>query len=466
MASTATTRRKSLHPLPILDETALLEAFSAEGVKERHAHTIWRHVVQQREALDSIHDKVNIPHKAHDIITTRFARTTSRVVERSDSSDGSTTKLLIELQDGRRIETVIMRYGHVQLRSFPEQLQLRRDDGSVEFRSSRRATVCISSQVGCQMGCTFCATGTMGLLSNLTSGEILEQLYHANGVERIRNVVFMGMGEPLDNYEEVLKAIRAMTDARRFNLSPTRISISTVGVVKRLRQLATDAPGVSLALSLHAPTQELRSVIVPTSKAWPLERILEATDHFIRSSKKLSSRYHKNQAVTMEYVLISGVNSSEETAHQLGKLLQPRKDDVCLNVIPYNPTDVPFDYQPPSASETEAFGSIVRSHGITVTVRQELGQDIASACGQLVVTREKDRADAPTSADIEQASVARSESRWHTTQFRRWMTPTRQLIKRERGVGALRWGVLGLSVACCAALAVGMVVMRQRRTVR
>jgi adenine C2-methylase RlmN of 23S rRNA A2503 and tRNA A37 len=222
-------------------------------------------------------------------------------------------------------------------------------------------------------------------LSNLTSGEIVEQLLHANSVERIRNVVFMGMGEPLDNYTSVLTAVRCMSDTGRFGLSPSRISVSTVGVVPKLRSLAQDLPDVGLALSLHAPNQALRQQIVPTAKAWNIHRILEATDAFIDQQNARISSQNRKKHVLVEYVLIHEINDMESVAHELGDLLQGRA--VLLNVIPYNPTSVPFDYKPPSHDKTTHFVSIVRSYGVHTLLRQELGQDIASACGQLVIDK-------------------------------------------------------------------------------
>jgi adenine C2-methylase RlmN of 23S rRNA A2503 and tRNA A37 len=176
---------RKLSPLPLFDEDQLLADFRELGVKESHAHSIWRHITHN--GATSIEDVPNIPKSVHALVNQKYALTTSTVVNCSNSSDGSTTKLLIRLQDGHLVESVIMRYGCVHLSSFPENIKT--NDG---FRSKQRATLCVSSQIGCAMGCTFCATGTMGLLGNLWAGEILEQLYHANKVEPIRNVVFMG----------------------------------------------------------------------------------------------------------------------------------------------------------------------------------------------------------------------------------------------------------------------------------
>eukprot|EP00920_Eleutheroschizon_duboscqi_P019880 GHVT01047642.1.p1 GENE.GHVT01047642.1~~GHVT01047642.1.p1 ORF type:complete len:393 (-),score=18.62 GHVT01047642.1:534-1712(-) len=357
-------RRATLKTLPLLDEAALFRAFEKHNIPRIHAERIWRFVIQK--GVTCLRDIPELPKTAHNLLEQQFAICTSTVYEQKTSRDGSTTKIIVQLQDGNRIECVIMRYGHVQLESFPKNLAAFRlteqavtntplqapsvssrasSPDARRFKSTKRATLCVSSQVGCKMGCTFCATGTMGLLTNLTGGEILEQLYHASKIENIRNVVFMGMGEPLDNYQEVLSAIRGMTDVRRFGLAGHRVTVSTVGVAPRILQLVKDAPGISLALSLHAPNQELRSQIVPSSKAWHVDRIMSATDKFIANQKQLSSTMKRNQIVLIEYVLIDDINDSDNTAHELGKLLECRKDEVHLNVIPYNPTDVPVNYR-------------------------------------------------------------------------------------------------------------------------
>eukprot|EP01071_Lankesteria_metandrocarpae_P006445 Lankesteria_metandrocarpae@DN4357_c0_g1_i3.p1 len=328
------------------------------------------------------------PKKAYELLESRFLLTSSVVENSYTSSDGSTTKMILRLFDGKRVEVVLMRYGAVELSSFPEHLQRRQKDGSVEFKSAKRATLCVSSQVGCRMACTFCATGTMGHVANLTSGEILEQLYHANKIEQVRNVVFMGMGEPLDNYDEVVEAIRGMKDVRRFNLAAQHISVSTVGVPKRIRQLANDARDVSLALSLHGASQELRCKLLPCARAYPLQRILDALDYFTARQKALSQSLYKNQLILIQYILIRDVNDTEKCAHQLLSLMTERKSYIMINLIPYNPTDSSSAFESPyetsNQESVDAFIEVLRTGGLRVSVRQELGQDIGGACGQLV----------------------------------------------------------------------------------
>ena len=194
------------------------------------------------------------------------------------------------------------------------------------------------------------------------------------------------MGEPLDNYNQVLMSIKAMTDTSRFGLSPSRISISTVGVIPRIKDLIKDAPKVGLALSLHAPTQELRQQIVPTSKAWKIEKIIEVCDEFITMQNSNNSKSSRH--VLVEYVMIDGINDSEKVAHELGNLLKGKS--VLLNLIPYNHTDVPYNYNPPTQKTQNDFVDIIRNvYNVKTLLRQTMGSDISSACGQLVIDQDK-----------------------------------------------------------------------------
>jgi hypothetical protein len=187
----------------------------------------------------------------------------------------------------------------------------------------------------------------------------------------------------LDNYDAVLSAVDFMLDTRYFSLSASHVTISTVGVVPRLISLAKDLPNIGLALSLHAPTQELRQQIVPTSKAWHISKIMDAAIAFIENQNKNIKSSNRKRHILIEYVLIRDINDSPETAHALGSLLQGQQ--VLLNVIPYNPTAVPYDYKPPLADVCEEFVAITRSYDVFTLFRQELGQDVSAACGQLVI---------------------------------------------------------------------------------
>ncbi|CAE7905861.1 rlmN [Symbiodinium microadriaticum] len=253
-----------------------------------------------------------VPQAAVELLMRRFARCTSRVQSWHSKAARGEGKLVLELQDGQCIETVIIEHGGPK----------------------PRATVCVSSQIGCKMGCRFCATGTMGLRAQLHAGEILEQLLHAkqyaSPTAPIRNVVFMGMGEPLDNYPAVLGALKALTiGSRAFGLALKNVTVSTVGVPGKIRQLAADCPAANLALSLHAPMQDLRSTIVPSATSNKLDALLREVDEYGALT---------GNKVMMEYILIEGVNTSAETAHALGSLLARQRALVMLNLIPYNPT--------------------------------------------------------------------------------------------------------------------------------
>jgi sorting nexin-8 len=451
-------KKRELKPKPILDEKMLTDAFNANGISLKHAATIWRNIIQH--GVTDLSTINTLPKKALALIESEFTISTSKVISRTDAKDFSTTKLLIELQDGSRIESVIMRYGDVTLDSFPaDEKERKTKDGEFQFKSKKRATLCVSSQVGCAMGCTFCgiyiidaATGTMNLLANLEAGEILEQLYHANKVEKIRNIVFMGMGEPLDNYEAVLSAVRAMVDTARFGLSPSRVSISTVGVVPRMKALINDLPDIGLALSLHAPTQDLRVQIVPTSKAWHIEKIMKAADEFVANQNKDIKSKNRKRHVLIEYVIIRDINDSEETAHNLGALLKGR--DVLLNVIPYNPTAVPFDYKPPLPATCSAFVKITReTYGIHTLFRQEMGQDISSACGQLVIDSQKQGCN-DSLGDIE--DLGRNSS----SKLRK---PVKKSGKTKESVSAISWvpnNYLAIAAVAIAAITTARIVYK------
>ena len=319
----------------------------------------------------------------------------TKLVHRQESSDGETIKLLVELQDGLQIESVIMSYdttSTVRQNKNNEETVSQASTSTATAKGpipaghcqgaevevgGRRSTLCVSSEVGCQMGCTFCATGTMGLTADLTAGEIIEQLVHAVRVTPIRNIVFMGMGEPLNNYAAVKTAVLLMTHPQAFALKRRCVTVSTVGVIPRIAQLAEDLPGISLALSLHAPNQELRAKIVPSARAYKLDRLMQTIEKYQEDTK---------QRVFIEYVMLGpDFNCLQEHAHELGELLQGR--DVVINLIPWNPILSPgMEFKAPVPGATVAFQQILKNdYGLASTVRQEKGQDVSAACGQLVL---------------------------------------------------------------------------------
>jgi len=247
---------------------------------------------------------------------------------------------------------------------------------SVLICAPGRATVCVSSQVGCGMGCSFCASGKMGFVRNLEAAEIVAQVLYihkdlSERGQRVTNVVYMGMGEPLQNYERVVASIRMLTD--RFGLSRRRITVSTVGVIEKIIRLSSEGLGVNLALSLHAAYQELRQSLIPSARKADLRELLVAVDHFQKET---------GRDVTYEYILIEGVNDSIEDAKKLAALLKGRGGSV--NLIPYNP--VPgLPMKRPSSGEINRFRNVLQDKGIANTCRYTKGKKINAACGQLAL---------------------------------------------------------------------------------
>jgi len=272
---------------------------------------------------------------------------TSRIVDRAESADG-TTKLLLELEDGHRIETVLI-------------------------PTEKRATACLSTQAGCAMKCGFCATGIGGLERNLTAGEMLQQLMHLQNASgrRITNVVFMGMGEPLANYDATVAAIRAIIDAERFGISARSVTVSTIGLPKQIRRLAAEGLPITLAISIHAPNDALRRNIIPAAGRTPLKEILAAAEDFYKSRKR---------EITLEYLLLSGLNDSSLCAEALARIARRIRCNV--NLIRYNPVES-LPYARPTQAATKAFADRLSRRGVNVHVRQSKGLDISAACGQL-----------------------------------------------------------------------------------
>ena len=387
-------RRKPGAP-GLLDPAAVREALGRGGGSEVHAWRLWGHLARGRAGgLGAV---PGLPQGFRRALEEGgFKASTSSVLDRQEAGGGRLTKLVVGLQDGNRVEACIIRHavqgsgeGGQAAELAPEERlageepptssPILEDAGAAPVKKSRsaRTTLCVSSQVGCKMACTFCATGTMGELGNLSAGEILEQVLHAMRTDPVRNIVFMGMGEPLNNYKAVLDAVRVLVDPRAFGLSPSRVTVSTVGVIPRILQMATDCPAVNLALSLHAPTQDLRVSIVPSAKAYPLPRLMQAClDWQEKTGKRL----------LVEYVVLAEVNDSLECAQQVGELLD--EFDVLVNLIPWNPTESGDEMgcKVPEKQQVKRFQqALVEGFDILCTVRQEFGQEVQGACGQLAL---------------------------------------------------------------------------------
>ena len=254
---------------------------------------------------------------------------------------------------------------------------------TVFIPEERRDTICFSSQSGCPLQCTFCLTAQLGLLRNLTVGEIVEQiivaLNDAYGASvqtpRGTNLVGMGAGEPFLNFEALMKAIRIMGDAEGLHIVPNRITVSTAGIAPRVRELAAIPDRPHLAVSLAAPTNELRNQLMPINRKWPLEELLDACKEFEMSLRR-------GERFTFEYVMLQGVNDSDEQARQLANLLNRHALHAKINLIPHNPA-APLPYQPSSEERVESFREILESKGVHAFIRKPRGRDILAACGQL-----------------------------------------------------------------------------------
>jgi 23S rRNA (adenine2503-C2)-methyltransferase len=298
---------------------------------------------------------------------------------------GATVKSLWELVDGARVESVLMRYGSTAGSEVPGAVsaELGAESDAADEHSPSRVTVCVSSQAGCGMACPFCATGQLGLTRNLSTAEIVEQVVAASravhddrGPGRVSNVVFMGMGEPLANYAAVVGALHRLTDPvpAGIGMSPRRITVSTVGLVPRIKQLSGEGMPVTLAVSLHAPDDEARDELVPVNTRWKVAELLDAArDYFEATGRRVS----------IEYALIRDVNDQGWRAELLGRLLNERgRGWVHVNPIPLNPT--PRSRWTASRAGVErAFVNALRAAGIPTTVRDTRGRDIDGACGQL-----------------------------------------------------------------------------------
>jgi 23S rRNA (adenine2503-C2)-methyltransferase len=324
----------------------LEQAIAAAGERPFRArqimHRLWTHGAESFDAMPEV------PLALRDKLKQQFKIAAPTVVRIARASDG-TRKLLLRLDGGVDIESVII-------------------------PTEGRTTLCISSQAGCAMGCGFCATARMGLHRNLRSAEIVSQILMARGElvagERFTNYVFMGMGEPLANYSRLARALSIMTADWGLSISPRRITVSTVGLVPMIARLLNEFP-VNLAVSLHAASDDWRDRLVPINQRYPLAQLLETCRRLPLS---------RRSRITFEYVMLAGINDSDEQARALVKLLAPLRAKV--NLIFFNPFPG-VSFQPSSRERVESFRAILHRGNLTATIRESRGQDIAAACGQL-----------------------------------------------------------------------------------
>jgi 23S rRNA (adenine2503-C2)-methyltransferase len=332
-----------------LERVELERALEARGHKRFHARQIFQWIY--RRGVTDVNAMTDLSRELRATLADEFALGTPEVVTRERSIDG-TEKFLSRLADGRQIESVFI----------PDTPAM---------------TFCLSTQVGCAMACAFCLTGKMGLLRNLTAGEITSQVRVLAGALALRdlkfNIVLMGMGEPLHNYDETMRALRILNDEHGFAMSPRRMTLSTVGLLPALERMAREPLMPNLAISLHAPTDATRGQLVPLNRKYGVAEIIAACRRFPLS---------KRSRITFEYVMLAGVNDSPEDARKLAKLLSGVKSKV--NLIPLNAAPgIPFAR--PSDAAVDRFAQILAEHGLVVSVRKSRGRDIRAACGQLIV---------------------------------------------------------------------------------
>lgn len=353
-------RPRSARPITLHDLTlADLEArLAADGIPGYRARQIYHWTYRQ---LAGSYDVMSVLPKD---LRTRLAESlpvsSLEPVREVSADQGETVKLLFRTFDGEHIETVLMFY--------PD-----------------RTTVCVSCQVGCAVGCAFCATGMLGLIRNLTAGEMVSQVVEAARRARehgrtLTNIVMMGMGEPFQNYDATMRMVRILHDPEGMNTGARRITLSTSGLVPFIDRLITEPFQVNLAVSLHAPNDALRSTLVPLNRRYPVAELLAACRRYVEST---------GRRISFEYALIKDVNDSDATAAELSRLLHGL---LChVNIIPLNPTPATA-FERPSPERIERFADILRRRGVPATVRYSRGVDIAAACGQLRADQESQSA--------------------------------------------------------------------------
>ena len=337
--------KKSIYSLDIQDWQNWLQE---QKQPKFRANQIFDWLFKKR--VTSIDEMSNLPKDLKGLMQESFDVTTLKERKKQVASDG-TTKFLFELSDGDLIETVLMRHKY-------------------------GCSVCVTTQVGCRIGCKFCASTLSGLKRNLQAGEIVAQVlrvqqYLDESQERVSHIVVMGIGEPFENYENLTKFIEIINSEKGLNIGSRHITVSTSGIVPKIYNFADQHPQVSFAVSLHAPTDELRTQLMPINRAYPLEKLMEAVKYYIKRT---------NRRITFEYGLIKNVNDTVECANQLADLVG--RLNCHINLIPVN--YVPergFDRTP--IEHIEKFEQTLKKRGVNVTVRRELGSDIDAACGQL-----------------------------------------------------------------------------------
>ena len=335
--------KKDIKSLTLSQVTEELNKLGEKAFRAKQLYQ-WMH-----EKLARSYDEMtNVSKALKEKLQENFSFTSLQMVTYQESKIDGTRKYLFELADGNVVESVWMKYKHGN-------------------------SVCVSSQVGCRMGCRFCASTIDGLERNLLPGEILDQIYFISRHtgERVSNIVVMGSGEPMDNYDNILQFVRMLTDENGLHISQRNVTVSTCGIAPKIRQLAEEDLQITLALSLHATTDEKRKKLMPIANAFSLEEVLNACAYYFEKT---------GRRLTFEYSLVRGVNDTEEDARELIDLIGHLNCHV--NLIPVNPIEE-RDYKESTTQAIRAFQSKLERGGVTATVRREMGRDIDGACGQL-----------------------------------------------------------------------------------
>lgn len=323
------------------------------GQKKFRAAQIWDWLYKKR--VTEFSQMKNLNADCIKLLEEHFVIQTLEQAIKQESKDG-TIKFLFKLQDGNLIETVLMRFNY-------------------------GLSVCVTTQVGCNIGCSFCASGLLKKNRDLASGEIVEQIMKVQQYldekgkdERVSHIVVMGIGEPFDNYDNLMNFLRVVNDQKGLSIGARHITVSTSGLADKIYQFANENIQINLAISLHAPNNELRSRIMKINKAYPLEKLMPAVDYYLEKT---------NRRITFEYILLKDVNDHKEVALQLAKLLKNKRHLSYVNLIPYNPVSEHNQYQRSTQESINEFYETLKKNGINCGVRLEHGTDIDAACGQL-----------------------------------------------------------------------------------
>ena len=335
--------KKDIKSMTLEEVTAQMAALGEKSFRAKQLYD-WMHV-KLAEGFDDM-SSLSIPLRQK--LKENYSLTCLKMVDERVSQVDGTRKYLFGLEDGHVIESVWMQYHYGN-------------------------SVCISSQVGCRMGCRFCASTLDGLERNLRPSEMLEQIYRIQSItgERVSNVVVMGSGEPMDNYDNVIRFLRLVSDEKGLNISQRSLTISTCGIVPGIRKFAEEGLAVTLALSLHAPNDEVRKTLMPVANSYKLQDVLEACHYYYEKT---------GRRLTFEYSLVRGVNDNLDEARALAKLIKDQHGHV--NLIPVNPIKE-RDYVQSGQKAIQDFKNLLEKNGINVTIRREMGRDIGGACGQL-----------------------------------------------------------------------------------